>query len=133
MPTFISQTEIEKQVNKFSKKFHYVGEIYPEIFSVNEKKELSELKVIIIYFGKFKIDSNVFCKIDCPICKKQHSLVPYNCCGSVLSNLHTILFYCENCKESFVTNDYDIYFKEIKNYIMKNNDFSKNGIKYVIS
>ena len=122
MPNFISKTELETQTKdqKVLELTHQVGEIYPQIFSHVTEEDLNELHTAIILLGAYKINSNLFKKQTCPKCGRKHSLTPYMCGGSVLSGAHTIQFYCTNCHEQFVTNNFKAYFKQIYEYVKEN-------------
>ena len=112
------KSEVEKQIPTH-KRQHFVGEIYPEIFSHTEESELSEkmpFDAAIIWFGSFRTDNCQFPKENCPVCGNENVLIPYMCGGSILSGAHTIQFYCTNCHERFVTNDYSEYFRKICRY-----------------
>ena len=133
MTKFVSKTELEKQKPSTSKT-HYSGEIYPEIFTHVQKSELHEnmpLDVAIIWLGTFRLDSSQFPKVKCPICGKEESIIPYMCGGSMLSGSHTIQFYCLNCHEQFVTNDYIEYFRLIKSYIKEHEFELQSSPKFI--
>ena len=124
MSKLISKSELEVQKSDH-KNTHYVGEIYPQIFSHCAKYEFKEdmpLQTAILYLGSYQLKSNLFPKQKCPICEKEEVLIPYMCGGSVLSGCHTIQFYCLSCNEQFVTNDNIEYFRLIYKYILKNKD-----------
>lgn len=127
MVKFISKSELDslKSDNKTS---HNAGEIYPQIFSHDERLEFGEditLCAGIIWLGSYKLDNHLFPREKCPICGKEEVLIPYKTIGSVLSGCHTINFYCKNCGEKFITNDHIEYFRKIKQYIIDNrNNFS---------
>ena len=67
----------------------------------------------------------------CPICGKEKVLIPYMCGGSILSGNHTIQFYCTNCNEQFVTNDYIEYFRKIYRYAKKHRNELPNSPKFI--
>ena len=120
MVKFISKSELDSKKSD-NKTTHNTGEIYPQIFSYDnilEFKDNIQITAGIIWLGGYKIDSNLFPKEKCPICGKEEVLVPYKVIGSVLSGCHTIQFYCKECHERFVTNDYIEYFRLISRYIM---------------
>jgi hypothetical protein len=122
MIKFISKSELGSQKSD-KKKTHYVGTIYPQIFSSDNGLEFNDsmpLEAGIIWLGGYMIDSNLFPKEKCPICGKEEVLIPYQTVGSVLSGCHTIKFWCSNCGERFVTNDYIEYFRQIYKYIQSN-------------
>ncbi len=119
MPKFITKTELEAQKSD-NQNDHNVGEIYPQIFSHDKNLNFSEdmtLEAGIIWLGAYYLENNPFPKVKCPICNKEEALIPYRTIGSVLSGCHTISFWCKNCHEQFVTNDYNEYFKLIVEYI----------------
>lgn len=129
MSKLISKSELETQKSDH-KNTHYVGEIYPQIFSHSEKFEFKEdmpLQTAILYLGSYQLENNLFPKQKCPICGKEEVLIPYMCGGSVLSGCHTIQFYCLNCHEQFVTNDNIDYFRLIYKYIQGNKDNLKSS------
>lgn len=119
MVKFISKNELNSQ--KFdNKKSHNTGEIYPQIFEsdkVFEFKEGMQMEAGIIWLGGYMIDSELFPKEKCPICGKEEVLIPYRAVGSILSGGHTIQFWCKECGEKFVTNDYIEYFRLIYKYV----------------
>ena len=115
------KSEVENQLPSKSKT-HYTGEVYPEIFSHTKDSELKEgmpLDAAIMWLGSFRLNSKQFPKEKCPICGKEKVLIPYMCGGSILTGNHTIQFYCTNCKEQFVTNDYIEYFRKIYRYVQE--------------
>ena len=122
MIKFISKSESDS-LKSDNKRTHNAGEIYPQIFS-NDKgvefKEGMQLEAGIIWLGGYMLDSNLFPKVKCPVCGKEEVLIPYKAIGSVLSGCHTIQFWCKNCGERFVTNDYIEYFRLIYKYIQNN-------------
>ena len=73
----------------------------------------------IIWLGAYMISSDLFPKVKCPVCNKEEVLIPYKAIGSILSGGHTIQFWCKNCEERFVTNDYMEYFRQIYRYIIE--------------
>lgn len=124
MTKFISKKEMETLEND-NKNTHYVGEIYPQIFSHSENFEFGEnmpLEAAVLYLGAYQLENSLFPKQKCPVCGKEEVLIPYMCGGSVLSGCHTLQFYCLNCHEQFVTNDAGEYFRQICNYIKDNRD-----------
>lgn len=124
MVKFISKSELDSQKSD-NKKSHDVGEIYPQIFSHDEKLEFKEgmqMEVGLIWIGGYKIDSNLFPREKCPICGKEEVLIPYKVVGSPLSGCHTIKFYCKNCEERFVTNEHIEYFRTIYRYVFENKE-----------
>ena len=115
------KSEVENQLSSKSKT-HYTGEIYPEIFSHIKDSELQEkmpLDAAIMWLGSFRLNSGQFPKERCPVCWKDEVLIPYLCGGSILTGNHTIQFYCTNCHEQFVTNDYIEYFRKIYRYVQE--------------
>ena len=121
MIKFISKSELDSQKSD-KKKTHYVGTIYPQIFSTDkglEFKENMQLEAGIIWLGGYWLDSNLFPKEKCPICGKGEVLIPYQAIGSVLSGCHTIKFWCKNCHERFVTNENIEYFRLIYKYVLE--------------
>ncbi len=122
MTKFISKSELDS-LKPDNKKSHNVGEIYPQIFANDVKLEFKEdiqLEAGIIWLGGYLIDSGLFPKQKCPICGKEEVLIPYKAIGSILSGCHTIQFYCTNCGERFVTNDFIEYFRNIYRYVANN-------------
>lgn len=121
MVKFISKSELDslKSDNKIS---HNAGEIYPQIFSTDSHNEFNEnlkIEAGIIWLGGYMLNNKLFKKEKCPICGEKE-LIPYKAIGSVLSGSHTIQFWCKNCDEKFVTNDYPEYFRKITQYIIEN-------------
>jgi len=131
MPKFISKSELETQKAK-NRKTYNVGTIYPQIFSNDEITEFKKgipLEAGIIWLGAYYIDSTIFPKVKCPVCGKEEVLIPYQTIASVLSGAHTIKFWCSNCNERFVTNDYSEYYHLIRNYVIENKkDFKEEQI-----
>ena len=122
MPKFISKSKLDSKKSD-NKKSHYVGRIYPQIFSTDKGLEFQEnmpLEAGIIWLGGYMLDSNLFPKEKCPNCGKEEVLIPYKAIGSILSGCHTIQFWCKNCGERFVTNDDIEYFRLIYKYILNN-------------
>ena len=122
MTVFISKTELETQ-KPDNRKTYSAGEIYPQIFSHDKNLDFKpdmQLEAGIIWFGGYLLDSGLFSKEKCPVCGKEEVLIPYKAIGSMLSGCHTIQFYCTNCNERFVTNDYIEYFRNIKKYVIEN-------------
>ena len=120
MPKFISKSELDSQ-KPDNKKSHNVGEIYPQIFSTDKGLDFKEgmpIEAGLIWLGGYMLDSRIFPKEKCPICGKEEVLIPYKAIGSVLSGCHTIQFYCSNCCERLVTNDYIEYFRKIYRYVV---------------
>ena len=112
------KSEVENQLPS-KNKIHYTGEFYPEIFSHTKDSELKDgmpLDAAIMWLDSFRLNSKLFPKGKCPICGKEKVLIPYMCGGSILTGNHTIQFYCTNCNEQFVTNDYIEYFRKIYRY-----------------
>ena len=128
MIKFISKSELDSQKSD-KKKTHYVGTIYPQIFSTDkglEFKENMQLEAGIIWLGGYWLDSNLFPKEKCPLCGKEEVLIPYQTVGSVLSGCHTIKFWCSNCHERFVTNEHIEYFRLIYRYVLNHrHEFKK--------
>ncbi len=119
MSKFITKTELVAQKSD-NQHAHNVGEIYPQIFSHDKNLEFSEnmpMEAGIIWLGAYYLENNLFPKVKCPICKEEEALVPYKAVGSPLSGCHTISFWCKNCHEQLVTNDYKEYFRLIIDYI----------------
>lgn len=119
MLKFLTKTDALK-IKKiaFPKKVHYVGEFYPEIFDDDEGIEFCEdmeFEAGVFELKSFKLKSNCFPKIKCPVCGKEDSIV-YSCVASMLSGAHTLKFYCLSCHESFVIRDID-YYHLIRDYI----------------
>jgi len=131
MKKFISQSELEKQKTD-NKSKHNVGEIYPQIFTHDKGLKFSknmQLDANIIWLGSYLLENSLFPKIKCPLCGKEDVLIPYKVVGSILSGCHTIQFYCVNCQEKFVTNNYIEYFRLIYKYIQTNkNNFKTEDI-----
>ena len=72
MIKFISKSELDSQKSD-KKKTHYVGTIYPQIFSndeVEEFKEDMQMETGIIWLGAYWLDSNLFPKEKCPECSE---------------------------------------------------------------
>lgn len=133
MIKFKTKKEVESG-KPSTKKEHYTGELYPEIFSHTDGQKFYEgmpLDVAIMWLGSFRLDSKLFTKVKCPICKKDEVLIPYMCGGSILSGNHTIQFYCTNCHEQLVTNDYIEYFRKIYKYVRENKDNLKQSPKFL--
>ena len=133
MVNFKTRSEVEKQLPSKTKT-HYTGEIYPEIFSSVKDSELRDgmhLDIAIIWLGSFRLDSSKFPREKCPACGKEEVLIPYMCGGSILSGAHTIQFYCTNCHERFVTNDYREYFRKIYQYACEHKDELSESPKFV--
>ena len=64
MIKFISKSELDSQKSD-KKKTHYVGTIYPQIFSTDKRLEFKEnmqLEAGIIWLGGYWLDSNLFPK-----------------------------------------------------------------------
>ncbi len=119
MPKFVTKTELAAQKSDYQND-HNVGEIYPQIFSHDKNLNFSEdmlMEAGIIWLGAYYLENNIFPKVKCPICSKEEVLIPYKVVGSVFSGSHTISFWCKNCHEQLVTNDYKEYFKLIIKYI----------------
>ena len=128
MPKFITKIELAEKKSD-NQNDHNVGEIYPQIFSHDKNLEFSEnmpLEAGIIWLGAYYIENNPFPKVKCPICGKKEALIPYKAIGSPLSGCHTISFWCKNCHEQFVTNDYIEYFRLIVKYIKTNKEELKH-------
>lgn len=123
MSNLVSRTELEAQKKTSEKEeTHYVGQIYPEIFSHSKNFEFKEdmpFETAIIHLGAYQLNNKKFPRLKCPICGEEEILIPYLCGGSLLSGCHTIQFYCLNCKEQFVTNDDIEYFRKIYKYVLK--------------
>lgn len=122
MVKFLSKSELDSQKTD-GKKSHNVGEIYPQIFANDGKFEFKKgmpLEAGIIWLGGYLLDSNLFPKQKCPACGKEEVLIPYKAIGSILSGCHTIQFYCTNCGERLVTNNFIDYFRNIYKYVIKN-------------
>ena len=121
MVKFVSKSKLDsKKPDK--KDTHYVGTIYPQIFSNDEVEEFKEgmlMEAGIIWLGGYMLDSNLFPKEKCPVCGKEEVLIPYKTVGSVLSGCHTIKFWCKNCGERFVTNEHIEYFRLIYKYVLE--------------
>lgn len=119
MNDFLTKTEAFKLKKiAFPKKVHNVGEFYPEIFDEDEGVEFyedMEFEAGVFELKSFRLKSNCFPKIKCPVCGKEESIV-YSCVASMLSGVHTLKFHCLNCHESFVTRDIDFYHL-IRDYI----------------
>ena len=126
MVKFTSKSELDSKKSD-NKKIHNVGTIYPQIFSSDKDFEFKagmQMEAGVIWLGAYMIDSDLFPKEKCPICGKEEIMIPYKAVGSVLSGSHTIQFWCENCGEKFVTNDYIEYFRLIYKYILQHkNEF----------
>ena len=68
MSKLISKSELETQKSDH-KNTHYVGEIYPQIFSYSEKFEFKDdmpLQTAILYLGSYQLENNLFPKQKCP-------------------------------------------------------------------
>jgi len=132
MVKFSTKGEVESKTPAKKTK-HYVGEIFPEIFSGTKASELNEkmpLDAAIIWLGAFRFKNGLFPKEICPACGKE-TLIPYKCGGSILSGAHTIQFYCTNCYEQFVTNDHIEYFRKIYRYALAHKDELEKSPKFI--
>ena len=122
MPKFISKSKLDS-LKSDNKNSHNVGEIYPQIFSGEEKLKFKpdmKMEAGIIWLGGYMLDNRLFPRKRCPKCGKLEAMIPYKVIGSVLSGCHTIQFYCTNCGEKFVTNDHIRYFRKVYKYILAN-------------
>ena len=103
MSEFLTKTEaLNLKKIAFPKKVHYVCEFYPEIFDEDEGVEFyedMEFEAGVFELKSFRLKSNCFPKIKCPVCGKEESIV-YSCVASMLSGVHTLKFHCLNCHES---------------------------------
>lgn len=124
MSKLISKTRLEKNFPAEEIKESYnFGEIFPEIFESDKKLEFKEdmdMEASFTVIGGYTVKSSASPKIKCPVCGKEEVLIPYQVVASGLSGCHIIKFYCLNCHERFVTNNYKRYYKKVFNYVFKN-------------